>query len=241
MRKNDKRHLAALLVFVPGFVFAQSNDAERAGATLQVAQAGDAALGEYESLLKETEGLEIYNALLQRQLDAQQVEIQNLRASIEDVPELERQLPPLLITMVQGLEEFVRLDLPFLTEERTNRVAELQLLVERADVSDTEKFRRILEAWQIETEYGNGYSTYVDEIEIDGATREVEIFQLGRVGLYYQTPDEAAITGAYDPRSRQWVELGSEYRNSVRRALQMARNQIAPELVLLPVVPASTQ
>lgn len=239
MRKNDKRLLAALLVLVPGFVFAQTEDAERTGAPVQVAQAGDPAVAEFDELLKETEGLEVYNALLQRQLDAQQVEVQNLRASIEDVPELERQLPPLLITMVQGLEEFVRLDLPFLPEERAERVAQLQLLVERADVSDTEKFRRILEAWQIETEYGNGYSTYVDEVEIDGEPREVEIFQLGRVGLYYQTTDEAAITAAYDQRSGEWVRLGSEHRNSVRRALQMARNQIAPELVLLPVIPAS--
>lgn len=241
MLKNDKRHLAALLVFVPGLVFAQANDAERAGATVQLAQAGDSALAEYQSLLKQTDGLEVYNALLQRQIDAQQVEIENLRASIEDVPELERQLPPLLITMVEGLAEFVRLDLPFLPEERADRVAELQLLVERADVSDTEKFRRILEAWQIETEYGNGYSTYVDEVEIDGEPREVEIFQLGRIGLYYQTTDEAAITGAYDPRSREWIRLGNEHRNSVRRALQMARNQIAPELVLLPVIPPSTE
>lgn len=237
MRRTDKRLLAALLMIVPGLALSQ----DRNNGETQVAQAQDDAVAEYDSLLKEIEGLEVYNALIQRQIDAQKQQVTEVQASIEQVPELERQLPPLLIRMVQGLEEFVRLDVPFLQEERAERVAQLQLLVERSDVNDAEKLRRILEAWQIETEYGGNYSTYVDQLEINGMVREVDFFQLGRVGLYYQTTDEAALTGAWDPAARQWVPLGSEHRNSVRRAIQMARNQIAPELVLLPVVAPEEQ
>lgn len=239
MRYNDKRLLGALLAVLPGLALAQADRNGQAEQPVQVAQAGSAAEAEFEQILKETDGLEVYNALLERQIQAQQQELQNIQAAIEEVPEIERQMPPLLIAMVNGLDEFVRLDIPFLPEERAERVAQLQLIVERSDINDAEKFRRIMEAWQVETEYGSGYSTYVGRLDIDGTDREVDFFQLGRVALYYQTTDEEAQTGAWDPREDRWVVLPSEHRNSVRRALQMARNQIAPELVLLPIVPGS--
>ena len=237
MRKNHNRLSAAIILFAPALAMAQT--AQDANAPqIQVAQAaGGNAVAEYEAILKETEGLQVYNQLLERQIAAQQEEMTQLQQAIVEVPEIERQLPPLLIRMVDGLAEFVRLDLPFLTDERQERVANLQLLVERADINDSEKFRRILEAWQIETEYGSGFSTYVGELSIDGQTREVDFLQVGRIALVYQTTDEQASTGVWDAANNTWIPLGSEHRNSVRQALRMARNQIAPELVLLPVPP----
>jgi hypothetical protein len=236
MRQNDKRPLAGLvLAFAAGTAGAQALDDREA---LQIAQAnGDAAVAQYEQLLKETEGLQVYNELVQRQIEAQQQEIQSYQDSLALVPELERQLPPLLIRMVDGLADFVERDIPFLREERMERVAELQLLVERSDVTDAEKLRRILEAWQIETEYGGSYTTYRGRQPINGEDRQVDYLQVGRVGFYYQTTDDDALTGAWDVRNGGWIELGSEYRNSVGQALRMALNQIAPELVLLPVPP----
>jgi len=219
MRDNEKRTFAALaLTLVAG-----------------VASAQDSAVAEYDRVLRETAGLEVYNELVQRQIDAQQVEISDYQAAMALVPDLERQIPPLLIRMVQGLDEFVQLDLPFLAEERAQRVAELQLLVENSRVTDAEKLRRILEAWQIETEYGGAYATYPGDLEIDGTVRPVNFLQIGRIGLLYQTTDEDELTGAWDAAANAWVELGTDYRNSVRQALRMASNQIAPELVLLPV------
>jgi len=237
MRKNHNRLSAAIILFAPALAMAQT--AQDANAPeIQVAQAaGGAPVAQYEAILKETEGLQVYNQLLERQIAAQQEEMTEVQTAITEVPEIERQLPPLLLRMVDGLAEFVRLDLPFLTEERQERVANLQLLVERADINDSEKFRRILEAWQIETEYGSGFSTYVGELSIDGQSREVDFLQVGRIALIYQTTDEQASTGVWDASNKTWVPLGSEHRNSVRQALRMARNQIAPELVLLPVPP----
>jgi hypothetical protein len=78
-------------------------------------------------------------------------------------------------------------------------------------------------------------------LQIDGTTREVDFLQVGRIALLYQTTDDAAMSGAWDPATESWTTLGSEHRNSVRRALQMARNQVAPELVLLPVPAPSAQ
>lgn len=231
MRHNQKRLFTALLLISPSFAFGQDEPAP-------AAPVGPGGVTEYEALLKETDGLRVYSALLERQIEAQQQQIADLQASVARVPELERQIPPLLIRMIEGLEEFVRLDVPFLTEERTARVAELQLLMESSGVTDAEKFRRILEAWQIETEYGGGFATYVGQLDIDGTAREVDFLQIGRVALLYQTTDEEALTGAWDVDNRGWVSLANEHRNSVGRALRMARNQIAPELVLLPIRPA---
>ena len=208
------------------------------GPALALAQAGGAdPVQQYAAVLKETDGLKVYNDLVTRQIATQQETLAAIQAAIEQVPDLEKQLPGLLSRMIDGLEEFINLDIPFLPDERADRVAQLRLLMERADVSDTEKFRRIIEAWQVENEYGSNFSTYVGQIPIDGNNREVDFLQVGRVALLFQTTDEQGITGAWDKRTKSWVMLGSEHRNSVRQALRMARNQIAPELVLLPITP----
>jgi alkylation response protein AidB-like acyl-CoA dehydrogenase len=203
------------------------------GAT--AAQAQDK-LAEYRSLDKEIDGLMVYNQLLEQQLTDQKAEIEALQAAIEQVPELERQIPPLLTRMVDGLEQFVAMDLPFLQDERTNRVAQLKTIIERADVTVAEKTRRVLEAWQVENEYGRTNLAYTGELEIDGVAREVDFLRVGRIALLYQTPD-AQYTGAWDQRARQWVALGDEHRNSVRQGLRMARAQVAPDLLLIPVPP----
>ena len=228
MRMHAKKHPIVLLALCPLVALAQ--DPAAPPPADPVAQ--------FEAVLRETHGLTIYNELLERQIAAQQVDVQNLQAAIESVPDLERQLPPLLITMVEGLADFVEADIPFLVEqERRQRVEDLQILVERSEISSAEKLRRILEAWSIEVEYGGAFQAYRGELSIDGTAREVDFLQLGRIGLIYQTTDEEAITGAWDMRNNTWVPLGAEHRNSVRQALRMARNQNAPDLVLLPVIP----
>jgi hypothetical protein len=219
--------LAAITLVGPSLVFAQADGLDPAA--------------EYEALLKQTTGLEVYNELVTRQIAAQQLDISNLQVAIEQVPELERQIPGLLTRMIDGLEQFISLDIPFRSEERAEGLAALRLIMERANVNDAEKFRRVLEAWQIENEYGSSFTTYVGQLQIDGTTREVDFLQVGRIALLYQTTDDAAMSGAWDPATESWTTLGSEHRNSVRRALQMARNQVAPELVLLPVPAPSAQ
>ena len=191
---------------------------------------------EYRAVLKEVEGLEVYNTLLERQIDDQETELSNLRTSIDQVQVIERQVLPLLSRMVDGLERFVQLDVPFLLEERTERVQNNKSLLERADVTAAEKFRVVMEAWQIENDYARTIATYTDELNIDGVTREVDVLQIGRVALLYQTPD-GAQSGAWDQRSRQWVPVGNEYRNAIRQGISLALNQLAPTLLLLPMAP----
>ena len=191
---------------------------------------------EYRAVIKEVDGLRVYNTLLDRQIADQETELSNLRTSIDQVQVIERQILPLLTRMIEGLERFVELDVPFLLDERTERVEGLTQLLERADVTAAEKFRVVMEAWQIENDYARTIYTYTDELDVGGSTREVDVLQIGRVALLYQTPD-GAQSGAWDQRTRQWLPVGNEFRNSIREGIRLARNQVAPDLLLLPITP----
>ena len=124
--------------------------------------------------------------------------------------------------------------MPFLQAERTGRVANLHNLLERADVTAAEKFRVVMEAWQIENEYGRTIEAYTGELDLGGGPREVDFLRVGRVALLYQTPD-GMNSGAWDQANRQWVAVGNEYRNAIRQGLRLARNQVGPDLLLLPI------
>ena len=189
---------------------------------------------EYRAVMKEVDGLLVYNTLLDRQIEDQEEELRNLRLSIDQVQFIERQVLPLLTRMIDGLEQFVALDVPFLIDERNQRVENLTVLLERADVTAAEKFRVVMEAWQIENDYARTIYTYTDELEIDGSPREVDVLQVGRVALVYQTAD-GAESGAWNQRTRSWESVGDEYRNPIRQGIRLARNQIAPDLLLLPL------
>ncbi len=184
--------------------------------------------------MKEVDGLIVYNTLLGRQIADQEQELSNLRTSIDSVTVIERQILPLLTRMIEGLERFVAADVPFLAEERSERVTGLRDLLGRADVSRSEMFRVVMEAWQIENDYGRTIFAYTGELEIDGTNREVDFLQIGRVAFIYQTPD-GVNSGAWNQANREWVPLGSEYRNSIRQGLRLARNQVGPSLLLLPI------
>ena len=139
--------------------------------------------------------------------------------------------------MIDTLEDYVALDVPFLMEERTERVTTLREIMERSDVTVAEKFRRVMEAYSIEMgDYGRTIETYKQTLQIEGGLREVEILRVGRVALLYQTSD-GRFTGAWDQAAGDWVEL-PEYRTQVREGLRMAKKARAPTLLFLPVAAA---
>ncbi len=190
---------------------------------------------EYRAVMKEVDGLLVYNTLLERQLRDQEQTLANLRESIDSVQEIERQILPLLDRMIEGLERFVSADVPFLSQERSERVVNLRNLLERADVTASEKFRVVMEAWQIENDYGRTIYSYTGELEIEGNLREVDFLQIGRVALIYQTPD-GQNSGVWNQATRQWLPVGSGFRNQIRQGLRLARNQVGPSLLLLPII-----
>ena len=191
-------------------------------------------LNEYKTVLKEIEGLRVYNRQLEKQIANQEQEMSDLSDSIDKVTVIERQITPLMLRMIDGLEQFVSLDMPFLIKERTDRIARLREMMDRADVAVSEKFSQVLRAYQIENEYGRTMETYGDTIEIAGTERKVDILKVGRVALVYQTPD-GAETGMYNKNANAFEPVGDEYQASVRQGIRMARQQATQDMFSIPV------
>lgn len=192
-------------------------------------------LNDYNTVSKVVDGLVTYNTLLQRQIDNQEAEKTALNESIKNVALIERQIIPLMTRMLDGLEAFIDLDTPFLLKERTERIARLRDMMERSDVSAAEKFRRVIEAYQIENDYGRTIEAYKDTVEVDGVKQEADFLRIGRVSLAYQTVG-AGTTGAWDKDTGQYVKLDdAEFKNQVMHGIKVARKQVAPDLLIVPV------
>ncbi|HEX7025778.1 MAG TPA: DUF3450 family protein, partial [Gammaproteobacteria bacterium] len=110
-------------------------------------------VNEYRSQLKHNAGLEQYNNLLRQTIESQREHVASLQQQIDSVRNLDREIVPLMVNMLDALENFVALDVPFLSEERAERIAGLRELLRDGNFTNSEKYRRILEAYQIENDY----------------------------------------------------------------------------------------
>lgn len=205
-----------------------------------VADQTEKIVNDYRAVTKVVDGLRIYNALLQTQIRNQEAEMNALSESISNVALIERQIVPLMTRMVDALEGFIQLDTPFLLKERTERIERLRETLERSDVTAAEKFRHVIEGYQIENDYGRTIEAYKGSTEINGNQIEVDFLRIGRVSLLYQTVG-GATTGAWDADAGAFVELPpATYEAQVAAGLKVARKQVAPDLLIVPV-PAPTR
>lgn len=189
----------------------------------------------FKQVNKQVEGLRVYNAQLEAQIAHQQQTMADLESSIENAAVMERQIAPLTFKMVDSLEQFVSLDLPFLLDERRQRVARLRDNLSRADMSAAEKFRQVLEAYKIESEYGTRIDSYTGIVNVDDQEREVKILRIGRIALLYQTADQQT-TGIWDQKQKQWQKLDDRHvHRAVTKGIRMAKKQVAVDMLTLPV------
>ena len=192
---------------------------------------------EYQTKLKIVDGLKVYNALLAKQLAGQEADIQTLQSSIANATVIERQMVPLLMRMLDGLEEFIALDVPFLKEEREQRVAKLRLLMERPDLTVAEKCRRVFEAFQIENDYGSTLEAYKGKLNMADKSFDVDFLRIGRIALVYRSVGNDHF-GHWDNSNRQWVaDSESQYQRNIDKGLRISRTEMAPELFAVPVQP----
>lgn len=239
--------VAATCLFATGSVVAQTVD--------QVLQAGQQRLNlaqqsqeringivegtrsledQYRAINKEIDGLRVYNRLMEAQTQGQAAVLEDIALSIDQVDVINRQIFPLMERMIDGLESFVSLDVPFLMGERRERIANLNDIMARSDVSVAEKFRKVIEAYQIENEYGSSSEWYEETFDIgDGVPRQYNVLRIGRVGLYAQS-DDGSVTARWDMNEKRWVE-DSSARSDIRKGVRMARQLIAPEIIVVPV------
>lgn len=189
---------------------------------------------QFKTVNKEIDGLKVYNRQLQKQIDHQIAEMKQINVSIDQVSVIERQITPLMIRMIDGLEQFIALDVPFLTEERSKRIAGLNEMMDRADIEVSEKFRRVLEAYQVEMDYGRTIEAYDGILNVGSKEREVSFLRIGRTALIYQTKD-ATHSGVWDKSANDWIALSNEHRIQITKGLRVARKQLAPDMLSLPI------
>jgi len=194
----------------------------------------DELLAAYRTSLKQVDAIELYNEQMRDLVASQDGELASLQGQLDSVEEVGRSVTPLMLRMIDSIEKFVALDVPFLIEERSKRVAELRELMGRADVTTPEKFRQLMEAYQIENEYGRTIEAYRSTVDVDGRETTVDFLRFGRIALVYQSLDESAA-GVWDQETRSWVPLDSSYRSAIRNGLRIARKQAAPDLIRLPL------
>jgi hypothetical protein len=194
----------------------------------------DTLLGQYRTTLKQIDSINEYNAQIIKLIAAQETEMASLSQQVGGVQSVGRSVTPLMIRMVEAIEQFVALDVPFLIEERSERIATMRTTMERADVTTPEKFRQIMEAYQIENEYGRTIEAYRATLQIGDKETTVDFLRFGRIALVYQSLDET-LSGRWDQETRSWVALDGSFRSALRAGLKIARKQTAPDLINLPL------
>lgn len=200
----------------------------------ELQDATDTIITQFQTQEKAVESLTAYNDRLQRTLDAQQVAMRDFERSIEDASLIERQIVPLMLRMIYGLEQFIVSDAPFKLRERQDRVERIKGYLTNANISAAERFRQVLGAYSIENGYGNSIDVYSDTVDLSGESLSVNILQVGRSGLYYQTLD-GTQSGYWDKSAGVWSELNSSYNAGISRAIRITQGKESTGLMLLPI------
>jgi hypothetical protein len=192
-------------------------------------------LAEYRTVVDETDNLRVYNNHVQRLVNGQESHITSLQKQINGIEDTKKGLVPLMYKMLDALEAFIELDVPLKLDERKARVERIRDLMSNPKITTSERYRQVLEAYQIENDYGTLIAAY--QGEVNGKT--VDVAHIGRTALVAQSLDfkEAWV---WDNSQRAWVQLDDEYLKPVRNVMRMARKQVAPDLIKLPIFAAGS-
>lgn len=189
---------------------------------------------EYRATLQRIESQRLYVDQQRVFLESQRNELAELERQIDEVDDITTSLLPMQIDMIDALEEFINLDLPFLIEDRLARVGRLRDVMGDPNVAPAERYRLILEAYQIEADYGRTLRTYEAPLTDAEDAPTVDFLLIGRLAYIYQTQDDTDA-GIWDADAGEWRSLGSGYRTSVRSAIRMADEVTTPNVFLAPV------
>lgn len=191
-------------------------------------------LADYQSTSKEYDSLKLYNDQVQKIINSQIEEIENILIKIDELDKTNQRIVPFMLRMIDGLENFIQLDIPFLMNERTDRLNNLKVTMDRGDISTSEKFRLIIEAYKTELEYGRTIEAYRDNIIIDDVETSADFLRVGRIALTYLTVD-GSKGGYWDTNSQTWEKASSSIKRSTEDALKVASKQAPPALIKIPV------
>lgn len=235
------------IILAPSVAYADKTDdilnrgiqRQKAGAASQkriddISERTEKVVAEYHQQRKNVEVLKKFNDRMRRTLTAQEVAMKKLERSIEDASLIERQIVPLMLSMIDGLEKFIDADIPFKLDERQARLQRIKSYLTNANISAAERFRQVLEAYSIENAYGQSIDVFVEELDLPEGKLTVNILQVGRSGLYYLTTDSKQA-GYWDKGAKQWQTLDSSHNDGIAKAIRMSQGKETLDLMRLPV------
>ena len=193
-----------------------------------------AMLSAYNREQERFEDLVTYNENLRQLLASQAEEKARFTGELAEVEVVRQAIVPMMVEMVDVLAQFIELDQPMLVAERSARLETLRGVLSRSDVDISEKYRRVIESYQIEAEYGQSLEVYEGPITLEGRALTVDFLRVGRVGLYYLSLDRNEA-GIWNPATNAWVKLDSQYLDAMDYAVRVAREQAPPNLIELPL------
>jgi hypothetical protein len=190
---------------------------------------------EYRRLQNGVEYQLAYARELEQINDSQQLRIDSLKRQIEEAAITQQRIVPLMRSMAESLQKFIELDLPFRRESRIEAVKLLQQRIRQPELSLSMKFRLLLETWQLEQDYGMTIEAWRGPLVLADKSISVEFLRIGRVALYYQSLD-GMKSGYWDQSTQNWLDLDPGFNPAINRAIRVARNQMAPQLLNLPLI-----
>ena len=191
-------------------------------------------IAEFETLTRETMQLTALNTELGKKATAEQSAVNDLKREIDEIARMTTELLPFLNKTRERLAELVASGLPFLPEERHTRLKNLDQIINDANVTVSEKFRKVMEALSIEAEYGNTIEIYQEKISVADNTILADIFRLGRLSLFFQSLDQTE-TGYFDPLTSRWQVLPRKYNRDIGSAFEIGAKRRSADLLNLPL------
>jgi Spy/CpxP family protein refolding chaperone len=192
---------------------------------------------EYRDVVAEMEINKVYNDHVAKLVAAQNADIASLEGQIAEIENTKRNVVPLMYKMIDMLEEFVNADIPLKRDTRLARVERLRAAMINPNISTSEKYRQVLEAYEIEKAYGSAMVAWEQTETFDGQEITADFVHVGRIALLAQSKD-LKNAWVWDNNTRSWEKLGDEYLKDITKTIRMARKQAPMELVKLPIFAA---
>ena len=191
-------------------------------------------LREYQNLMQQGDYQNAYNKELTQRLDEQAEEIASLKKQLADVQITRLHIMPFLRDKTAELKQFIELDLPFEQEDRLASIKRLEDRLSSSKVSLSDKFRRLMQAWQSENDYSYQLQSFRDTVQWQGEDISVNFLRVGRVALYFQSLD-GKLSAYWHSSKKQWLEVEPRYHAAIQQALRVADKQLPPQLLALPI------
>lgn len=191
-------------------------------------------LQEYQRFLLKAEYQKAYNQQLTQTLARQEAEINDAQRQLQSLAALRQQLLPLLQEMASTLKNFIELDLPFAQQARFQSAEDLQQALNSSQLTLAEKFRRVMELYQAESDYSYDIGVYDSQVKIADKNLQVKLLRIGRSQLYYQSLD-GKKSGLWQKDKKQWQALDAKFNRDIKKAIRIGAKQQPADLLKLPV------